>query len=617
MNVFQYGFISEKGNSRNEQQGHEQNSFHGPAPKVQLSRNERKGAEESEVPGTMPVKDKGEFRLNNIPVLGAKEMVGWFRRILAEKFPQLVRLFTVSIFGTRCRKCGQGCKTSLHEGWISGHLKKAHPEVKVGSGGCAEFSWYANKLTGELVKQWNPLTSLKGLDDSVVYCSDLTCGKRFRNRDSFRHHYPKHGVAIPAAAYIFEDGMPVYDNEVKAKFKQFEEFEKDVHRVQAKQRCMETKAWMRANEEHRIPYVVPTNFELSDDGKVLIEAIRRRTYTIATKKVSKGKGSSSKNVLTTSKHTKAKKVHRELVWKHRVSSANVPVALAKLILKHRTMRDAFLRKDRLYYEGVRYGDINEEDWTIIDVRKNGDSYQTKVDVELPECVVVDGKSTKMTTITVADASTATDCIDAISDVAMKIHLSKSGDGKGNCRAKVGDYGPMTGLGWLNYAKKVLYKPTMLVRDVLPGAMKLVGALIRLICPDMYDGLAKYNVKEDELMGGLFGAGQQVMITENYSNSAHTDPFDQSKTFVLWFFSKKCPDVENLFFLFPDATIDGKRGLAVKLFHGAVISWDGRLLRHGTSIARPVGGGTFQTQRNIDDHIIWAAGFVACKTSTNV
>ena len=79
-------------------------------------------------------------------------------------------------------------------------------------------------------------------------------------------------------------------------------------------------------------------------------------------------------------------------------------------------------------------------------------------------------------------------------------------------------------------------------------------------------------------------------TTNYGNENHVDPKDGgAQGMTVWHEWKPRKDkvkVSNWYFLFPDIRVfvDGtsRNGLAIPLCHGAVISWDGRCLRHCTA-----------------------------------
>ena len=44
--------------------------------------------------------------------------------------------------------------------------------------------------------------------------------------------------------------------------------------------------------------------------------------------------------------------------------------------------------------------------------------------------------------------------------------------------------------------------------------------------------------------------------------------------------------ENWYFVLPNLSISGSRGVIIKLRHGVVISWDGRKIYHCSSMATP-------------------------------
>ena len=77
------------------------------------------------------------------------------------------------------------------------------------------------------------------------------------------------------------------------------------------------------------------------------------------------------------------------------------------------------------------------------------------------------------------------------------------------------------------------------------------------------------------------------------NSSHYDSNDASQGFSVW--TEDVPGMgDNWYFVMPNVhgTLPGGSGqfdgLAIKLRHGTAISWDGRLIRHCTSVSRPDG-----------------------------
>jgi hypothetical protein len=100
------------------------------------------------------------------------------------------------------------------------------------------------------------------------------------------------------------------------------------------------------------------------------------------------------------------------------------------------------------------------------------------------------------------------------------------------------------------------------------------------------------------MGGWDGIGGTLMMSKNLANSAHIDIGDKSRGVCMWI--EDNPGIaSNWYFVLPDVSIGGRCGVCIRLFHGAVISWDGRLVRHCTSMT------TVGKENNV-----WACMFVS-------
>lgn len=91
--------------------------------------------------------------------------------------------------------------------------------------------------------------------------------------------------------------------------------------------------------------------------------------------------------------------------------------------------------------------------------------------------------------------------------------------------------------------------------------------------------------------GRFGrVGYSIDMSVDLANASHYDVGDASPGFSVW--TETIPGAAgNWFFVMPNVVgVDeaGREfyGLAVKLAHGVAISWDGRVLRHCTSLCEP-------------------------------
>ena len=90
-------------------------------------------------------------------------------------------------------------------------------------------------------------------------------------------------------------------------------------------------------------------------------------------------------------------------------------------------------------------------------------------------------------------------------------------------------------------------------------------------------------------------GYTIDTSVDLGNSSHLDLNDASQGFSV-FTEEKPGCASNWYFVLPNLhgrTLDGSEynGVAIKLYHGTAISWDGRVVRHCTSVSRPDGAET--------------------------
>jgi hypothetical protein len=87
-------------------------------------------------------------------------------------------------------------------------------------------------------------------------------------------------------------------------------------------------------------------------------------------------------------------------------------------------------------------------------------------------------------------------------------------------------------------------------------------------------------------------GYTIDMSVDLGNSSHYDVHDASQGFSVW--TEEHPGVaKGWYFILPNVygrRLDGSSfaGVAIKLHHGTAISWDGRVVRHCTSITMPDG-----------------------------
>ena len=91
---------------------------------------------------------------------------------------------------------------------------------------------------------------------------------------------------------------------------------------------------------------------------------------------------------------------------------------------------------------------------------------------------------------------------------------------------------------------------------------------------------------------LWRVGYSIDMSCNLGNSSHFNAHDASQGYSVWTEEHR-GIARNWFFIMPNVhgrKLDGSSfaGVAIKLHHGTAISWDGRVVRHCTSITMPDG-----------------------------
>jgi hypothetical protein len=91
---------------------------------------------------------------------------------------------------------------------------------------------------------------------------------------------------------------------------------------------------------------------------------------------------------------------------------------------------------------------------------------------------------------------------------------------------------------------------------------------------------------EQYMGGEEGVTCSMDQSGDLGNESHFDPCDASPSFSMW--SEVVQDkAGNWYLLLPNTQVfhDGKvyYGVKIRLRHGTSVSWDGRVIRHCTSV----------------------------------
>ena len=283
-------------------------------------------------------------------------------------------------------------------------------------------------------------------------------------------------------------------------------------------------------------------------------------------------------------------------------SVQVPIEDGPLVcpeIDHVTMtRDEYQlqlkasRKLRKYVFGAHYEKlITSDEWEILDSRETG----------ILQLNIKCGKNQEETTkLILIDSSDQHELKEALNQVANNLKPKDL-----NCRIDSGDDGGMAAVGRRGGGHKgpilqelmaiVNPKSKLYNKEVaqhLPKACRLMRQYIRRHVPWL---LKEYAIVEEKnkaqipkVMGGKFGVSASADVSINLCNATHIDINDGATSISMW--TEKNPgEASNWYLLLPDTYCTRKKNkkpIAIQLFSGAVVVWDGRILRHASS--KPIG-----------------------------
>ena len=168
---------------------------------------------------------------------------------------------------------------------------------------------------------------------------------------------------------------------------------------------------------------------------------------------------------------------------------------------------------------------------------------------------------------------------------------------GNCRPgeTTGDHGHMLGVGMMMGNGDSKLEERVIARDRPQFVSKLanVSRAAARFAEDQFPGLVTsiraqeqaVGVCPPDYLGGEDGVASCMNVTKNLINSTHYDVNDGSVCFAIW--QEKRPNATNGWrFVLPNVLVNYNNktynGVAIEVFHGVSICWDGRQIRHGTS-----------------------------------
>lgn len=165
-----------------------------------------------------------------------------------------------------------------------------------------------------------------------------------------------------------------------------------------------------------------------------------------------------------------------------------------------------------------------------------------------------------------------------------VELGRTLSGPGNCRGKdVGDIGSMHAIGLKSATSKTFYVTKETTAAKTENASRLMTEWMQDNMREVLSCIRKNDsdMKVEPSPSLKNAPGSRMMVSVNLANSPHYDNGDTSKSVAIWV-EEKPGQSKNWFFVFPNMSFQGSKGIVVKLMHGLVISWDGREIYHCTS-----------------------------------
>lgn len=273
---------------------------------------------------------------------------------------------------------------------------------------------------------------------------------------------------------------------------------------------------------------------------------------------------------------------------------------------------------RHYASGYLHNNIDPNETLIIDPRDGDIDIRVAVQIKRPAGSERSGQNPKRHAVALARESVVhVRYLPSLGSGARKLlldirdHASTVQDGnKQSARSGLGDRGSMFPVGTRimkdNVTRKQYVTSTRTKREQLllsravVASSRLAAVAIPGILRIIQDAEGDGDIPPPE--GGMNGdsafcrISHSMDVSFDLSNSTHYDVNDASQGFTIWT-EDEPGSTQNWYFVLlnvygrrPTNVAPGKKGavfhgLAIRLTHGVLLSWDGRVIRHGTSMMR--------------------------------
>jgi hypothetical protein len=243
---------------------------------------------------------------------------------------------------------------------------------------------------------------------------------------------------------------------------------------------------------------------------------------------------------------------------------------------------------RHYVRSSLHSNISFDNTLIIDQREYGD-VTLHVCLHDPNSRVYDNSS-----IHVRSAANQSELLSELKSMGK---LLSANSNQGNCRKKAGDRGGMYVVGTMlsssmggRYEPRVMRDIDAISNGMLNSICVKSGRVAQSLFPDVLQSIRQAEkvagLSPSDAMGGLQGVSVSMDVSIDLGNASHYDGNDCSHGYSIWT-ETNIGESKNWYFVLPNILVElnGKTysGIAIRLFHGAVVSWDGRVIRHCTSL----------------------------------
>ena len=282
---------------------------------------------------------------------------------------------------------------------------------------------------------------------------------------------------------------------------------------------------------------------------------------------------------------------------------STPTELRRLYLLGYVQSTSVRRGCRHYVKGFLHRHIDPESVFVVDAERDGD-------VDLNISTHIRHPKGKEKVALFRDSVVQVRHLPALGEHAIKllgdIHDHASGiqasRGSRGVRANLGDSGSMHPVGlrimrdragpWrTRYVASSKPEEQPALASCVCAASQLASVSVPAVLRVMQDMEDDADIKPQ---GGMAGDGAFARVSHTMDvsvdlcNASHYDANDASQSFSIW--TEDFPGTtSNWYFVLPNVfgkkSVTGRtyNGVAIKLTHGTLISWDGRLIRHCTSM----------------------------------